>query len=53
MRESLTCSVSSTEALLYLQLVSVPSVARRSKNRKREEHHNISSQLVRESRNVW
>lgn len=47
-----TCSVSSTEELLYLQLVSDPSVASRNRNRMREEAHTISSQLVRDSRNV-
>ncbi|KAF3854130.1 hypothetical protein F7725_022185 [Dissostichus mawsoni] len=49
----LTCSVSSTEELLYLQFVSEPSVASRNKKRMREEAHTISSQLLRDSRNVW
>lgn len=48
----LTCSVSSTEELLYLQLVSEPSVASRNRKRTREEAHTISSQFVRDSRNV-
>ncbi len=47
-----TCSVSSTEELLYLQLVSEPSVASRSRKRTREEPHTISSQFVKDSRNV-
>ena len=47
-----TCSVSSTEELLYLQLVSEPSVASRNRKRMRDEAHTISSQLVRDSRNV-
>lgn len=47
-----TCSVSSTEELLYLQLVSEPSVASRNRKRMRDEAHSISSQLVRDSRNV-
>lgn len=50
---SLTCSVSSTDTLLYLQLVSEPRVARRSRKRMREEPHTMSSQLVSESRKVW
>lgn len=48
----LTCSVRSTEELLYLQFVSEPSVASRSRKRMREEHHTISSQFVIDSRNV-
>lgn len=47
-----TCSVSSTEELLYLQLVSEPSVASRNRKRMRDEAHTISSQFVRDSRNV-
>lgn len=49
---SFTCSVSSTEELLYLQFVSEPSVARRNRKRMRDEAHTISSQFVRASRNV-
>lgn len=49
---SFTCSVSSTDELLYLQLVSEPSVASRSRKRMRDEAQTISSQLVRDSRNV-
>lgn len=49
---SFTCSVSSTEELLYLQLVSEPSVASRNRKRMRDEAHTISSQFVRDSRNV-
>lgn len=48
-----TCSVSSTDALLYLWLVSVPSVASRSRKMKRAAPHTISSQLLSHSKNVW
>ena len=47
-----TCSVRSTEALLYLLLVSEPSVARRRRKRSRAKAHTISSQFRTESRNV-
>lgn len=50
--QTVTCSVSSTEELLYLELVSEPSVASRSRKRMREEAHTIISQFIRGSRNV-
>lgn len=49
----LTCSVRSTEALLYFRLVSAPRVARRKRKTIRAAHQTISSQLVSESRKVW
>ena len=48
----LTCSVSSTEELLYLRLVSDPSAARRNRKRAREEPHTMNSQFVSDSGNV-
>lgn len=51
--DGLACSVSSTDALLYLRLVSAPSVAKRRRKKVRAAHQMSSSQLVSESRNVW
>ena len=44
--------MSSTEALLYLLLVSEPSVASRKRKRSRAKAHTISSQFRTESRKV-
>lgn len=49
----LTCSVRSTDALLYFRFVSAPRVASRRRKTIRAAHQTINSQLVSESRNVW
>lgn len=47
-----TCSVRSTDELLYLQSVSEPSVDSRRRKKSSDEAQTISSQLIRDSRKV-